>query len=76
VLQQLPAGDPRAATLRDAHEAPWHSAAKHFCTSFRATGRLTKPSGDADRVTPVRRVTQIVISLEPETLEIAVDVGQ
>jgi two-component system, NtrC family, nitrogen regulation sensor histidine kinase NtrY len=92
VLQQLPPEDPRAATLRDAHEALETVARRsegllHFVQNHR---RLTKRLATQIEVTPVRRVfarlqrllgndlaardIQMTTSVEPETLEIAVDV--
>jgi nitrogen fixation/metabolism regulation signal transduction histidine kinase len=92
VLQQLPADDPRAATLREAHEALEAVARRsegllHFVQNHR---RLTKRLATQIEVTSVRRVfarlqrllgsdlaardIQMSTNVEPETLEIAVDV--
>jgi nitrogen fixation/metabolism regulation signal transduction histidine kinase len=92
VLQQLPADDPRATTLTDAHEALETVARRsegllHFVQNHR---RLTKRLATQIEVTTVRRVfarlqrllgndlavrdIQMTTSVEPETLEIAVDV--
>lgn len=92
VLQQLQADDPRAATLRDAHDALETVARRsegllHFVQNHR---RLTKRLATKIEVTPVSRVfarlqrllgsdlaardIQMSANVEPETLEIAVDV--
>lgn len=92
VLDQFPADDPRAAALRDAHEALETVARRsegllHFVHNHR---RLTKRLDAEVEVTPVRRVfarlqrllsgdlavrdIQMTMAVEPESLEIAVDV--
>jgi two-component system nitrogen regulation sensor histidine kinase NtrY len=92
VLGQLPADDPRAVTLRDAHEALETVARRsegllHFVHNHR---RLTRRLDTEIEITPVRRVfarlqrllgsdlaardIQMSTIVEPESLEIAVDV--
>jgi len=92
VFQQLPADDPRAATLRDAHDALETVARRsegllHFVQNHR---RLTRRLETQIEVASVRRVfarlqrllgsdlaardIQLSTNVEPETLEIAVDV--
>jgi nitrogen fixation/metabolism regulation signal transduction histidine kinase len=92
VLKQLPADDPHAVTLRDAHEALETVARRsegllHFVQNHR---RLTKRLSTNIELTPIRRVfarvqrllasdlaardIQMTATVEPETLEIAVDV--
>ncbi len=92
VLKQLPVDDPRAITLKDAHEALETVSRRsegllHFVQNHR---RLTKRLSTHIELTPVRRVfarlqrllasdlaardIQMTTTVEPESLEIAVDV--
>jgi len=91
VLEQLPAEDPRAATLADARDALEAVARRsegllHFVRSHR---RLTKPLAARMEVAPVQRLfariqrllagdladrdIRMITSVEPETLELAMD---
>lgn len=92
VLEQLPADDPRAASLSDARDALEAVARRsegllHFVRSHR---RLTKPLAARIEVLPVQRLfariqrllasdladrdIRMATRIEPETLELAMDV--
>jgi nitrogen fixation/metabolism regulation signal transduction histidine kinase len=91
VLEQMPADDPRAAALVDAHDALEAVSRRsegllHFVRSHR---RLTKPLAARMEVMPVQRLfariqrllasdladrdIRMGVSVEPETLELAMD---